>query len=51
MTSAWELHRVLPEAEFIVVPDSGHSVSEKGITSALVTAMDKFKKVGAGSAA
>jgi proline iminopeptidase len=43
MTSAWDLHRALPEAEFVVVPDSGHSVSEKGITSALVEAMDNFR--------
>jgi proline iminopeptidase len=46
MTSAWELHRALPEAEFIIAPDSGHSVSEKGITSALVDAMDRFKTTG-----
>jgi proline iminopeptidase len=46
ITSAWELHRALPEAEFIVVPDAGHSVSEPGITSALVEAMDAFKGVG-----
>ena len=51
MTSAWDLHRALPGAEFIVVPDSGHSVSEKGITSALVDAMDRFKsKAHAGQA-
>ena len=43
ITSAWDLHRALPEAEFIVVPDSGHSVSEKGITATLVDAMDRFK--------
>jgi proline iminopeptidase len=43
MASAWALHRALPRAEFIVVPDSGHSVSEPGTTSALVEAMDKFK--------
>ncbi|CAN5438599.1 prolyl aminopeptidase [soil metagenome] len=43
ITSAWELHRELPEAEFIVVPDAGHSVSEKGITSALVEAMNRFR--------
>jgi proline iminopeptidase len=49
ITSAWELHRVFPEAEFIVVPDAGHSVSEKGITSALVEAMDKFKTRAAAS--
>jgi proline iminopeptidase len=43
MTSAWELHKALPEAELVVVSDAGHSVSEKGITSALVEAMDRFK--------
>jgi proline iminopeptidase, Neisseria-type subfamily len=43
MTSAWELHKALPEAEFIVVPDAGHSVSEPGITSALVETMDKIR--------
>ena len=42
MTSAWDLHRALPEAEFIVVPDAGHSVSEPGIASALIQAMDRF---------
>ena len=43
-TSAWDLHRAFPEAEFIIVPDAGHSVSEPGITDALVTATDKFRK-------
>jgi len=41
MISAWELHRVWPEAEFIV-PDAGHSMSEPGIRSALISATDKF---------
>ena len=43
ITSAWELHKAFPEAEFIVIPDAGHSVSEPGITAALVDAMDNFK--------
>ena len=43
-TSAWELHKAFPEAEFIIVPDAGHSVSEPGIISALVDATDKFKE-------
>jgi len=43
ITSAWELHKAFPEAEFIVIPDSGHSISEKGISSALVGAMDRFR--------
>ncbi|HEY9802207.1 MAG TPA: prolyl aminopeptidase [Leptolyngbyaceae cyanobacterium] len=42
MVSAWELHRAWPEAEFIVVPDAGHSMSEAGIRSALIEATDKF---------
>ena len=43
ITSAWELHKAMPDAEFVVVADAGHSVSEKGITSALVEAMERFK--------
>lgn len=40
MASAWELHRVWPEAEFMVIPDAGHSMSEPGIRSALIEATD-----------
>ncbi|MEJ7623692.1 MAG: prolyl aminopeptidase [Pyrinomonadaceae bacterium] len=43
ITSAWDLHKALPEAEFIIVGDAGHSVSENGTTSALVYAMERFK--------
>ncbi len=42
MVSAWELHQAWPEAELIVVPDAGHSMSEPGIRSALIEATDKF---------
>ncbi|HLO86715.1 MAG TPA: prolyl aminopeptidase [Nostocaceae cyanobacterium] len=42
MISAWELHQAWPEAEFIVVPDAGHSMSETGIRSALIEATNKF---------
>ncbi len=41
--SAWELHKAFPEADLQIIPDAGHSISEKGITSALVDAMDTFK--------
>lgn len=41
--SAWELHRAWPEADFRIVGDAGHSVSESGITSALVEATDQFR--------
>jgi proline iminopeptidase len=42
MMSAWELHRAWPEAEFIVVADAGHSMSEPGIRTCLMEATDKF---------
>jgi proline iminopeptidase len=42
MESAWELHRAWPAAEFKVIADAGHSVSEKGIASALIEATDRF---------
>jgi proline iminopeptidase len=44
MKSAWELHRAWPEAEFVVVPDAGHSATEPGIIDALVTATDRFRE-------
>ncbi|MBX9671126.1 MAG: prolyl aminopeptidase [Candidatus Obscuribacterales bacterium] len=40
--TAWALHRAFPEAEFVVVPDAGHSAKEPGISRALVAATDKF---------
>jgi len=42
MTTAWDLHRAWPEAEFRVVPDSGHSAFEAGMTDELVRATDRF---------
>ncbi|WP_414624481.1 prolyl aminopeptidase [Calothrix sp. CCY 0018] len=42
MISAWELHQEWREAEFIVVPDAGHSMSEPGIQTALIDATDRF---------
>jgi len=43
--TADELARAWPEAEYIVVPDAGHSAMEPGIRSSLVEAMDKFRAV------
>lgn len=40
--SAWDLHRALPDAEFYLIGDAGHSLSEKGITDALIKATDSF---------
>jgi proline iminopeptidase len=42
MISAWELHRAWAEAELIVIPDAGHSMTEPGIRSALIDATDRY---------
>ena len=44
--SADELHRAWPEADYVVVPDAGHSAMEPGIRSALVSATERFKSLG-----
>ena len=49
--SAWELHRAFPEADLQIIADAGHSISEKGITSALVDATDKIRDKENSSAA
>lgn len=40
--TAWDLHRALPEAELIIVPDAGHSAVEPGIARELRAATDRF---------
>ena len=35
--------QLLPEAEFHLVPDGGHSTKEKGLEQKLVEATDKYK--------
>jgi len=42
MDSAWQLHKLWPEAELLVIPDAGHSAMEPGIAKGLVSATDKF---------
>jgi proline iminopeptidase len=42
MRSAWDLYKALPQAELIVVPDAGHSMTEAGIMAALLDASDRF---------
>jgi proline iminopeptidase len=44
ITTADALHRAWPEAEYVVVPDAGHSAMEPSIRSALVAATEKFKR-------
>lgn len=41
-TTAWDLHRALPSAELVIVPDSGHSFDEPGTLDALIEATDRF---------
>ncbi|NJO85491.1 MAG: prolyl aminopeptidase [Synechococcaceae cyanobacterium RM1_1_27] len=40
--TAWDLHRAWPEADFQLIPDAGHSMSEPGIQAALLDATDRF---------
>jgi proline iminopeptidase len=42
-TTAWDLHRALPEAKFVLVDDAGHAFDEPGILDALITATDDFR--------
>lgn len=43
--TADDLAQAWPEAEYTIVPDAGHSAMEPGIRAALVTAMEKLKRV------
>ncbi len=45
MTTAWDLHRRWPEADFHVVPDAGHAATEPGTRSLLVEATDRFRGI------
>lgn len=40
--TAWDLHRVWPEAELNFIPDGGHLFTEPGVLDALVRATDRF---------
>ncbi|MEV4107238.1 prolyl aminopeptidase [Nonomuraea sp. NPDC049695] len=44
MTTAWDLHKAWPEADFKVVHDAGHAFTEPGITDRLVEATDGFSR-------
>jgi proline iminopeptidase len=43
MVTAWDLHKAWPEAEFVVVPDAGHTATEPGIADAVIHATDRFR--------
>ena len=46
MQTAWDLHKALPNAPFIIVPDAGHAFDEPGIADALVNTTDNFSSSG-----
>jgi proline iminopeptidase len=43
MLTADDLHRAWPEAEYVVVPDAGHSAREPGLCRELVAATNRFR--------
>lgn len=43
--NAHKLHLAWPEAEYVVVPDAGHSAMEPGITRAIIAATERMKHV------
>ena len=46
IVTADDLHLAWPEAQYVVVPDAGHSAWEPGICAELVRATERFKKRG-----
>lgn len=42
LVTAWELSRVWPDAELVLVATAGHASSDPGMTEALVAATDRF---------
>jgi len=45
MRTAWDLHKAWPEADFVIVPDAGHSSFEPGTVDKLVKATDRFAEI------
>jgi proline iminopeptidase len=44
IVTADEVHQAWPEAEYLVIPDAGHSAWEPGICAQLVKAAEMFKQ-------
>ena len=42
LATAWELHRLWPRSELVVIDDAGHSASDSRLTDAIVAATDAF---------
>ena len=45
MISAWDLHRKFPEADFHVIQNAGHSMTEEGIAKKLLEYTGKFSSL------
>jgi proline iminopeptidase len=45
ITRADELARAWPEAEYVIVPDAGHSAMEPGIRGRLIAATEKLRRI------
>lgn len=43
--TAYDLHKEWPEAEFVIIPDAGHSAFEPGIQKALLDYTDKYRGI------
>ena len=43
--TAYELMKQLPNSDFFMIPNAGHSASESGTLSALIEATEKFKSL------
>lgn len=43
--TAWDLHKVWPEAKFIMIPDAGHNAKETGVKRALLEATAEYGKI------
>ena len=44
MKNAWDLHKAWPGADFRIVPDAGHAMTEPGIVHELVSATQRFAR-------
>jgi proline iminopeptidase len=42
-STAFELHQAWPRADYRIVPDSGHAMTEPGIVHELISATERFK--------
>ncbi len=43
--NAWELHQAWPGSKLHFIPDSGHSVMEKGVTDKVIQATEEIKNI------